>query len=551
MVIKFRRYWQIADILFKYGFGIIIQRMFPGVHRFRFCRTCPVESAANEYQRVRMAIEELGPTFIKFGQIMSTRPDILPPPLIQELKKIQDQTAPLPFEEIRAVIRAELPDFEEYFDGIEEEPLGSASIAQVHRARLKDGTQIVLKVQRPGIETIIETDILILESFARRAERAFPEWKIYNPRGLVKDFANQIRKELDFIRDGTNADILRNNMKSLRGVKVPKIYWKFSRRRLLVMEYIEGVRVDNVPAILDFGLNPKRIARNGFVAYMTQIFGQGFFHGDPHPGNLLVTPDGDLVFLDFGIVGVIRPERRFWFVQLISGMVARDAGLMVKALEGLSVKIPEQLKEDLRDEIYSALLEAEGTTIGQFNFSGMTNAFTTILRDYRIRVPVNLMLMLKVIIMVLDVGVTLDPDFRFREESEKFMAQYSRRESLIEQIASRARGSTIETLDGLLDMPRNVNQMLRQLSTGTIRIDIVDTDIRRLQLSLDRTSNKVLIGLIVSGMVIGSSFIIRESQIQLPQLVYYMAILSYLVAIVIGFYAIYRVLAPGGDEEEK
>lgn len=551
MVLKFRRYWQIADVLFKYGFGIIIQRLFPGVHRFRFCRTCPVESAANEYQRMRMAIEELGPTFIKFGQIMSTRQDILPPPLIQELKKIQDQTTPLPFEEIRAVIRDELPGYEDFFDGIEEEPLGSASIAQVHRARLKDGTPVVLKVQRPGIESIIETDILILESFARRAERAFPEWKVYNPRGLVKDFANQIRKELDFIRDGTSADMLRNNMKSLRGVKVPKIYWEFSRRRLLVMEYIDGVRVDNVPAIFDFGLNPKRIAQNGFIAYMTQIFGDGFFHGDPHPGNLLVTRDGELVFLDFGIVGVIRPERRFWFVQLINGMVARDAGLMVKALEGLSVRIPEQSREDLRDEIYSALLEAEGTTIGQFNFSGMTNAFTTILRDYRIRVPVNLMLMLKVIVMVLDVGVTLDPDFRFREEAEKFMAQYSRRESLIEQIATRARGSTIETLDGLLDMPRNVNQMLKQLSTGTIRIDIVDTDIRRLQLSLDRTSNKVLIGLIVSGMVIGSSFILRESQIQLPQLVYYMAILSYLVAIVIGFYAIYRVLAPGGYEDEK
>lgn len=551
MVTKFRRYWQIADVFFKYGFGIIIQRLFPGVHRFRLCRTCEVESAATEYERMRMALEELGPTFIKFGQIMSTRQDILPPPLIHELKKLQDQTSPLPFEEIESVIRGELPNFEDYFDGIESKPLASASIAQVHRARLKDGTPVVLKVQRPGIESIIETDILILESFARRAERAFPEWKVYNPRGLVKDFANQIRKELDFIRDGTNADILRENMKPLRGVKVPKIYWDYSRRRLLVMEYIDGVRVDNISAIRERGLNPKRIAHNGFVAYMTQIFENGFFHGDPHPGNLLVTGDGAIAFLDFGIVGIIRPERRFWFVQLISGMVSRDAGLIVKALEGLSVRIPEQSREGLRDEIFSALVEAEGTTIGQFNFANMTNAFTTILRDYRIQVPPNLMLMLKVIVMVLDVGVTLDPDFRFRDESERFMVQFKKRDSLIEQVVNRARGSTLETLDGLLDMPRNVNQMLRQLSTGTIRIDIVDTDIRRLQMSLDRTSNKVLIGLIVSGMVIGSSFIIRESQIQLPQMVYYMAILSYLVAIVIGFYAIYRVLAPGGYEEEK
>jgi len=338
-------------------------------------------------------------------------------------------------------------------------------------------------------------------------------------------------------------------MRSLPGVKVPKIYWEYSRRRLLVMEYIDGVRVDDTGAIREFGLNPKRIARNGFVAYMTQIFEDGFFHGDPHPGNLLVTGDGNVVFLDFGIVGVIRPERRFWFVQLINGMVEQDSGLIIKALEGLSVKIPEQSRDMLHDEIYSSLLEAEGITIGQFNFSGMTNAFTTILRNYRIQVPSNLMLMLKVIVMVLDVGVTLDPDFNFKGESEKFFSRYSKRESLIEQIASRARGSTLETLDGLLDMPRNINQMLKQLSRGTIRIDIVDTDIRRLQLSLDRTSNKVLIGLIISGMVIGSSFIIRESQVQLPGTVYYIAILSYFIAIVIGFYAIYRVLVPGGYED--
>jgi len=237
-------------------------------------------------------------------------------------------------------------------------------------------------------------------------------------------------------------------MKSLRGIKVPKIFWEYSRRRLLVMEYIDGVRVDDVQAIREFGLNPKRIAQNGFVAYMTQIFEDGFFHGDPHPGNLLVTRDGDIAFLDFGIVGVIRPERKFWFVQFIDGMVEQDAGLIIKSLEGLSVKIPEQSREQLIDEIYSSLLEAEGITIGQFNFSGMTNAFTTIVRNYRIQIPSNLMLMLKVIVMVLDVGVTLDPDFNFKKESEKFLSQYNKHESLIEQIASRARGSTLETIDG-------------------------------------------------------------------------------------------------------
>jgi len=551
MVTKFRRYWQIADILFKYGFGIIVQRLFPGVHKFRLCSTCPVDSAASEYQRMRMALEELGPTYVKFGQIISTRQDMLPPGLVEELKGLQDHTNPLPFETIREVIQMSCPGYEDCFSEIEETPVASASIAQVHRARLLDGTSVALKVQRPGIEEIIETDLLILESFARRAERSVPEWKVYNPRGIIKDFAAQIRKELDFVRDGKNADLLRIHMKDLEGVKVPKIYWEYSSRRLLVMEYVEGVRVDNIGAIRAFGLNPRRIAENGFFAYMQQIFEDGFFHGDPHPGNLFVTREGTLVFLDFGIVGIIRPERRFWFIQLLNSMILQDAGMMMKSLEGLSVKIPEESRDALRDEIYVAMMEAEGTSIGQYNFTGMTNAFTTILREYRIQVPGNLMLMLKVIIMVLDVGIALDPKFRFKEEADLFMSRFKKRESLVDQIRSRAGGSMLETMDGLLDMPRNINQMLKQFGTGTIKIDIVDTDIRRLQMSLDRTSNKVLIGLIVSGMVVGSSFILREAQLPIPGIVYYLAVFAYIVAISIGFYAIYNVLSTGGGGGDR
>ncbi|MBP7120063.1 MAG: AarF/UbiB family protein [Methanolinea sp.] len=551
MVTKFRRYWQIADVLFKYGFGIAVQRLFPGVIRFRLCRTCPVDSAANEYRRMRMALEELGPTYVKFGQIISTRQDMLPPGLIEELRYLQDNTNPLPFETVRSVLQEVFPQYEEFFPEIEETPIASASISQVHRARLKDGTWVAVKIQRPGIEDIIETDILILESLARRAERNFPEWRVYNPRGIIRDFAAQIRKELDFIRDGKNADLLRAHMRGIEGVKVPKIYWEYSSRRLLVMEYIEGVRIDNIEAIRAYGLNPRKIAETGFFAYLKQIFEDGFFHGDPHPGNLLVTREGEIAFLDFGIIGIIRPERRFWFTQLLNSMVIQDAGMLMKSLEGLSVKIPEASREALRDEIYIALTEAEGISIGQFNFTKMAGSFTAILREYRINVPGNLMLMLKVIIMVLDVGLALDPGFRFKEEAEQHMARFKKRDSFIDQIKSRAGGSLLETMDGLLDMPRNINQMLKQLGTGIIKIDIVDTDIRRLQVSLDRTSNKVLIGLIVSSMVIGSSFILMKSDLQLPDLVYYLALFSYVIAIAIGFYAIYRVLVTGEDEENR
>jgi ubiquinone biosynthesis protein len=542
MVTKFRRYWQIADILFKYEFGVIVHKLFPGVHRFRRGRAPKEVTPSDEYARMRMAIEELGPTFIKFGQIMSTREEMLPPGLIEELKKLQDQTNPLPFDTVKDVIYEGCPEEGFCFADIEKEPLASASVSQVHRARLPDGTPVALKVQRPGIKEIIETDILILESFAERAEAAFPEWKVYNPRGIVADFAAQIRRELDFIRDGKNADRLRKNMKSLTGIKVPRIYWEYCSPRLLVMEYVEGVRIDDIPRIREFGVNPKKIAEKGFFAYMKQIFEDGFFHGDPHQGNLLVTPDGDLVFLDFGIVGIIRPERRFWFIGLLNSILSKDPALLLKSLEGLGVAIPEKDREALRDDIYSSMLEAEGTVIGQYSFEGMADGLTRILRKYRIQVPMNLMLMLKVIVMVLDVGTELDPEFDFIEKSEIFMERLSRHESLIDHLARRGFGSVIEAADGFFDMPRNVNRMLKQLSTGTIKIDILENDIKQLQQALDRTSDKVLIGLIIAGMVVGSSFILQESSIYFPNLVIFVASLTYVAAILIGFYALYHVI---------
>src|SRR5690606_23927546 len=205
------------------------------------------------------------------------------------------------------------PHDKDCFREIEETPMASASIAQVHGAKLSEGTPVVLKVQRPGIKEVIETDILILESLAARIEYYYPHYAVYNPQGIVRDFAAQIRQELDFINDGRNADRLRKNMMDLKKIRVPMIFWEQSTRNLLVMEYIEGVRIDHVDEIRGMGVDPREIADRGFYAYLQQIFEDGFFHGDPHPGNLLVSRDGTITFLDFGIVGIIYPERRFYF----------------------------------------------------------------------------------------------------------------------------------------------------------------------------------------------------------------------------------------------
>jgi ubiquinone biosynthesis protein len=401
---------------------------------------------------------------------------------------------------------------------------------------------VALKVQRPGIIEVIETDILILRSFAERIERYYPEYAVYNLRGIVADFAQQIRRELDFVHDGSNADRLRLNMQNLEKVRVPKIYWDKSTRRILVMEFIEGVRIDRVAEIKALGVDPKEIADRGFYAYMQQIFEDGFFHGDPHPGNLLVSKDGTLSFLDFGIVGVIYPERRFHFIYLLTSMVYLDPELMLKALERLGITIAESDRDQMREEIYRAMLDAEVEAIGQYSFKNMSESLTEILRNYRIIMPQNMMLMLKVIVMVLDVGVTLDPSFNFREKVEPYVRKLGRRENLLDQVLYRASHSFLETIDGVLEMPRTVNKTLRALSAGTIEIDIVDSDILKLQQSLDKASDKLLIGLIVAGVVVGSSLVLNIADIQIPDFVFYFAALVYVAAIVIGLYTIWHVL---------
>jgi len=544
MVTRIRRYAQILDILGKYGFGIVLEKAFPGKARFRLpSATGAAPDTNTTYERIRMALEELGPTFVKFGQIMSTRTELLPPEMIGQLKKLQDHAMPLPFSEVIAVIRETCPNYEEYFTSIEETPVASASIGQVHRAYLKDGTCVALKVQRPGIPDIIENDLSILESMAERIESVFPETRIYNPTGMVQDFAIQIRKELDFTRDGRNCDRMARNFHGVPGIHFPKIYWQFTSQHMLVMEFVEGTRIDNVDEIKAMGVDPHAIGINGFNAYLKMIFEDGFFHGDPHPGNLLVTKAGEVVFLDFGIVGILRPEKRQLFINLLFALTTDDIEMMLKALEGFGIVIDEASREALRDDLYIMMHDfGGGDDISKFSFRLVVNELTEAMRRYNLKVPMSLMLLLKVFMMVLDVGIALDPKFNFTEVITPYLQKLADTNTLSAAYMKRATNSMMEAVDGMFDLPRNFNLMLKRLSTGTIRLEVVDTDIKKLQMALDRASDKIMMGLVVAALVVGSSLVLLASPLNIPPQVIWVAVLGYTAALLVGFYAIYHVI---------
>lgn len=544
MVTRFQRYRQIADVLVKYGFGILVEEVIPGGRRLQALRRSPGEERS-VYERIRLAIEELGPTYIKFGQIMSTRRELLPPELIEELQKLQDQVAPLPFEEIRPVIQRYCPNLEECFDIIEEEPVAAASLSQVHRAVMRDGRVVALKVQRPGIVDLIETDLLILQSLARRVESLSPALRVYNLRGMVDEFSLQIRRELDFAQDGMNADRLRRNMRGIPGVKIPRVHWGISGPCLLAMDYVEGVRIDDVAAIRAFGLFPEDIADLGFSAYIQQIFVDGFFHGDPHPGNLLVTRRGEVVFLDYGIVGVLRPERRRAFADLLLAMTRTDVAGVIAALEKLDVHISPADLDSVKDDLYLVLLDYREMRLERVNFAVAIRGLTDTLRRYHIRVPSNLMLMMKVVVMVIDIGTRLDPSFNFDQRIRPYLARIIAQQRFSPETMAKTVWSLADAAEGLLAIPGNVNETLKTLSEGTVTIELEDTDLGKIVGVIDRTSDKLIVGLVVAAIVVGSSLVLRVADLPIPGYVTTLAVVGYVFAVLVGFYAVYNILRHG------
>jgi ubiquinone biosynthesis protein len=360
---------------------------------------------------------------------------------------------------------------------------------------------------------------------------------------MVDDFAHQIVKELDFGRDARNADRMRRNFHNVPGIRFPRVFWEYSSEYMMVMEYVEGVRIDDRQAIVAMGLDPHDIAVRGFHAYLKMIFEDGFFHGDPHPGNLLVTKEGDIVFLDFGIAGVLRPEKRQEFINLLFGLTNDDVDLMLRSLEGFGIVIDESDRESLRDDLYILLHDfGSSDELSQYNFRLVVTELTESMRRYRLQVPMTLMLLLKVFIMVLDIGIHLDPKFNFGKEITPYLTKLADARNLSAAYFKRASVSLLDAADALFDMPRNLNLMLRRISTGTFKLEIVETDIQKLQMSLDKASDKLMIGLVVASLVVGSSLILLSHPLSLPDYIYWVAIFGYTFAVLVGFYAVYHVI---------
>ncbi len=509
---NFRRYQQIIRVLIKYGFADIFDRLemqsrFRIVGRLR--RQKPrIDHPHTAGQRLRMALEELGPTFIKVGQILSTRSFLLPASLIDELSKLQDRVKPVPSVEIRELVEKELDgSLETLFESFEDVPIASASMAQAHRATLLSGEQVVVKAQRPGIARLIETDMDILHNLATLIERYIEESHRYEPVNLVEELNRSLKREIDFSNEARSIEQFRANFKNKTDVYVPKVYWDLCTSKIVILEYIDGIKISDFDELHAAGVDLKKVAHIGTQFILKQIFEDGFFHADPHPGNLFLTRDGKIAPIDFGIMGRLDEWLSDEFSDLIIGLWRRDIDLIIRVFVNLGAVDIEADHTSLRFELSEFLNRYYGLPLKKLDMKQVMFEGMEIFSRHQMRLPSNLLLLGKTLGTYEDLGRRLDPDYNFLKEVRPYIKKLFSRRLNPDKIGYEAAKSLRDLYDLLKMMPHELELILRRMRRGRMAIELQHRGLDKLRNDMDRSFNRLSFSLIIASLILASSLI--------------------------------------------
>jgi len=512
-----RRYREIIFVFIKYGFGAIIDNIGILKHinvRRKILKQTNDENIAklSRGERLRLALEELGPTFIKMGQILSTRSDILPKDIIKELEKLQDKAPAFSFDEVKSVIQNEFGEsLEEAYAEFEPTPLAAASIAQVHKALLWSGKTVVVKVQRPGIEKIIAQDMRILEDIAKFVDNHTKYGKIYNFTKMVEDFKKRLEEELDFRIEGENAEKFKKNFLKDKKVKIPSIIWTHTTRRVLTMEYIDGIPLNDFNAIDEAGLDRGAIARNLAKSVLNQILRDGFFHGDPHPGNIMVLEDGTIAFLDFGMVGSLSPERKRQFSKMLLGIVYKNSRMIIESIIDLNamtlnvnMKKLEKDINNLRDRYVEIPLE-------KLKVGEVLNGIFDLVFSYNIVIPNEFNMLAKSLITLEGIVEKLDPKISVLEVAKPIAKQLIPKMFSTQHMKEEIINATMDYSRLIKELPSFLLNFLRKTEEENYAVELKIRDFENLEKRVDKVFNRLstsiillALSIVIAGILIGS-----------------------------------------------
>lgn len=514
--LNIKRYQEIITVFAKHGFGLIIDQL--GIFDYLKMRKHGTDtensiSKRSIGERLRISLEELGPTFVKVGQILSTRADIVPQDIVEELKKLQNSVQPFAFNEVRAVIESEFEGtLEKVYKEFTQEPIASASISQVHKAVLGNGRKVAVKVQRPGIERVISHDLSILHDLAHFVDNHTKFGKIYDFSSMVKDFERTLKNELDFTKEGENGDTFRGNFAKDEGIKVPEVNWNYTSRRVLTMEFIEGIGVNDHKALGKAGIDKKETAKRIAESICNQILRDGFFHADPHPGNIKILRDGTIVFLDLGMVGRVSEARRKTISKFFVGVSNKDTRMVARAVmeldamhEKKNIKKFEQ-DVDLMIDKYLTMPWSR-INVGELLYEVFSIAFLN-----GIRLPREFTLLAKSLATIQSLLEELAPELNTIEVAKPIAKKLVLQSYSLKNISSLLARNASAYKDLISELPFYIQNLLEKAEDGELTLQLKIKDIDRIQKRFDRGINRIsfsvillAVCIVITGIIIGSS----------------------------------------------
>jgi ubiquinone biosynthesis protein len=495
-----RRFSQIGRVLVRHGFGFVFdvrrdRREKKGLQEFL---------APNFGVRLRQTLDDLGPTFVKFGQLLSTRSDILPEGVLSELQKLQDTVRPMPAGAAQAIVKRELgAPVEEVFTRFDPDPLGSASIGQVHRAVLRGGQVVAVKVQRPEAPGRVAADLDLMREFADFLDRRFGPRLFIDVRGLVAEFETVIRRELDYNAEAENARRFAANFAETP-VVIPKVYLEYSTSRVLTLQYIEGTRFGDIRPLLLAPAERRRVASMGADAIFKMAFEDGFFHGDPHPGNLILTPQGNLALLDFGMVGYMSRGDIEALSRLFIAVVQRDGAAALRGLEALGVRYSTDVRGDLERDLREFLNKYSGLSVGEVTLGQALSELISLARRYRLRVPPVFPLLTKALVTAEGLARAIDPTINVYEVARPYARRLLLERYDPEAVLEGARERTLEYARYVEDYPEQVRQLLTAVSDGELEVQLMHGGLDELIGEVDVLANRLVFAVVTGALLLGS-----------------------------------------------
>ncbi len=531
------RYREIVRVLVKHGFGELVDQLglLPYLSLPRRLFYPHLEPGPGPHVRLRMALEELGPTFVKLGQLLSTRPDLLPPAYVTELSRLQDSVPPSPWDEVKALLEEEFgARLDEVFKEFESSPLAAASLAQVHVARLPDGQEVIVKVQRPNVRQTIDVDLEILFDLARLLQERTQLGEIYDVVEIAADFAFTIRNELDYRMEGRNADRFRRNFEGERYLYIPHIYWEYTTGRVLTMERIHGIKIDDVDALREAGHDTYQLALNATRIIFKEILEDGFFHGDPHPGNLLVMEGGMIGALDFGIVGSLSLADRQNLVRLTMLAIQDDPEGMVEQLIRMGVADYRTDRDKLQRALGRILSKYRSIPLGEVRAADLLSDLMPLAFKYRLKTPAEFWLLGKTLSIMEGIGQKLAPEMDVFEVARPYIRKLTLKGLMPESWGRSFMRTTEEWAYLVTLLPRVATRILSQTERGELQFVIRPHDMEGILSRLNRLASRLAMAIILGALAVGMALTLPLLTSQYPDLALIMLIAQVLGTILVG-----------------